>query len=173
VFTRAVVITGAPGAGKSSVAESSPPFSRSRGSSSARWSLSSFGWGSPWLANDTVVRQLRAVLDLQRAAGRATFLIVATTETDEELVAIVDAIGADQVTTVLLCAPPDVVAARIDAREPDLWPGKPRLIAHARQLAATMPHLADLDIRVSTDGRDANQAASEVFDALQGRGLLP
>lgn len=131
------------------------------------------GSGSPWLSTDNVVRQLRAVLDLQREAGRATFLIVATTETDEELAAVVDAIGVDQVTTVLLSAPPDAVAARIDAREPDLWPGKQRLIAHARQLAVTMPHLARIDIRLSTDGRDADQVASEVFDALEARGSLP
>jgi broad-specificity NMP kinase len=173
VFTRAVVITGAPGAGKSSVAEKLATLFEIKGIKFGALESEQLGWGSPWLSNDSVVRQLRAVLDLQREAGRATFLIVATTETDEELAAIVDAIGADQVTTVLLCAPPDVVAARIDAREPDLWPGKQRLIAHARQLAVTMAHLADLDIRVSTDGRDANQAASEVFDALQGRGLLP
>jgi hypothetical protein len=57
-----------------------------------------------------------------------------------------DAIGADQVTTVLLSAPPDVVAARIDAREPDLWPGKQGLIAHARRLAVTMAHPAGIDI---------------------------
>ncbi len=173
MISRAVVITGAPGAGKSSVADKLATLFEIEGIEFGALESEQLGWGSPWLSTDTVVRHLRAVLDLQREAGRATFLIAATTETDEELAAVVDAIGADQVTTVLLSAPADAVAARIDAREPDLWPGKQRLIAHARQLAVTMPHLAGIDIRVATDGRDADQAASEVFHALQGRGLLP
>lgn len=110
---------------------------------------------------------------LQRQAGRTTFLVVATTETNEQLAAVVDAIAADRVATVLLTAPGDVVAARVDAREPDRWPGKQTLIAHARHLAVTMPRLASIDIRVATDGRSPEDAAQDVFDALHTLRVLP
>ena len=129
------------------------------------------GWGSPWLASEHVVQQLSSVMDLQRRAGRRTFVVVATTETSEQLAAYIDAISADQVATVLVAASPDVVAARIDAREPDEWPGKRKLIAHARQLASSMPQLAGIDVRVSTDDREA-QVAAEVLSGLQNLGIL-
>jgi hypothetical protein len=67
---------------------------------------------------------LRAIVELQRQAGRRRFLIAVTTETTEELAAVRDAIAVDQVVSVLLGAPAKVVAARIEARESDGWPGK-------------------------------------------------
>ncbi len=67
----------------------------------------------------------------------------------------------------LLVAPADVVAARIDEREPDRWPGKAALIAHARTLAVSMPHeLEGVDARVNTSGRAAFDVAVEVRDVL-------
>lgn len=96
-------------------------------------------------------QQLQAVVELQRQAGRTTFLVVATTETDEELAAVVDAIAPDQVATVLLTAPADVLTARIDAREHNIWPGSQRLMSLVRHLAVSMPRLAGIDVRVATN----------------------
>jgi hypothetical protein len=87
------------------------------------------GWGSPWLSGEAWLGQLRAVLDLQRRAGRRRFLIAATTETSDELAAVRDAIAVDQLVAVLLTVPPEVAAARIDAREPDAWPGEQGLMS--------------------------------------------
>ncbi len=68
---------------------------------------------------------------------------------------------------VLLVAPADVVAARIEEREPDRWPGKAALIAHARRLAVSMPReLEGVDARVETGGRAAVDVAVEVRDVL-------
>jgi hypothetical protein len=95
------------------------------------------------------------------------FLVVATTETAEELRGVAEAVGADRTLVVLLVAAPDAVAARIEAREPDRWPGKAGLVAHARELAASMPReLETVDARLETGGRTAADVAAKVRDVL-------
>ena len=124
--------------------------------------------GSPLLSAEQWLPQLAAVMALQRSVGRRLFLVVATTETTEELRGVVEAVGADRSVVALLVAAPEVVAARIDAREPDRWPGKADLIAHARSLAVSMPRdLAAVDVRIQTDGRAAVDVAAELRDLLR------
>jgi cytidylate kinase len=169
--TMAVVLTGAPGTGKSSVLDKLATLLEIDGVKFGALESEQLGWGSPWLYGEPRLRQLRAVVDLQRQAGRRRFLIAATTETTEELAAIRDAIAVDQVVSVLLCAPARVVAARIAAREPDAWPGKQRLIEHARHLAVSMRDLAGVDIRIDTADREAGDVAVELREALRPYGL--
>jgi hypothetical protein len=128
-------------------------------------------WGSPWLENEPWLAQIRAIFDIQRRAGRSRFLVAATIETTAALRALRQAIAVDQAIAVLLNASPDVVAARIDAREPDTWVGKQALIDHARHLAASMEDLSGIDLRVSTAGRDAQDVATELRESLRSYGL--
>lgn len=124
-------------------------------------------WGSPLLSAEQWLPQLAAVTALQHDVGRRVFLIAATTETTDELRRVAEAVGADRTLVVLLVAPADVVAARIEEREPDRWPGKADLIAHARRLAVSMPRdLEGVDARVETGGRAAVDVAVEVRDVL-------
>ncbi len=90
----------------------------------------------------------------------------------ERVAAVVEATGAHQVVTVLLTAPAEVVTARLDAREPDTWPGKRKLMAHARGLAVSMPRLAAIDVRVTTHDRTIDEAAADVFTALRELRIL-
>jgi hypothetical protein len=72
---------------------------------------------------------------------------------------------------VLLVAPGDVVAARIEAREPDAWPGKQALIEHARDLASSIQELDGIDIRISTENRQPTEVAVELRGKLRDRGV--
>ena len=171
--TIAVVLTGPPGAGKSSVLEALTTLLEIEGVEFGALEAEQLGWGSPWLYGAPWLAQLRAVLELQRAAGRRRFLVAATTETTEQLTALTDAIAVDRVVAVLLSAAPDVVAARIEQREPDTWPGKPRLIEHAHHLAGSMHGLAGIDIRTDTDARTPMDVAVELRERPRHHGLAP
>src|ERR1700735_2065662 len=108
--TWAVLLTGPPGAGKSSVLEELATLLEIEGVEFGALESEQLGWGSPWLWDEQWLGQLRGGLELQRGAGRRRFLIAATTETTEGLAAVRDAIAVDRLVSVLLVAPPDVVA---------------------------------------------------------------
>jgi len=159
--TLALILTGPPGAGKSSVLEALTTLLEIDGVEFSALESEQLGWGSPWLSAEQWLPQLAAVMALQRQ------------ETTDELCRVVEAVGADRSLVVLLVAAPEVVAARIDSREPDLWPGKANLIEHARSLAVSMPQdLAGVDAQVRTEGRAAVDVAAELRDVL-GAALRP
>jgi chloramphenicol 3-O-phosphotransferase len=128
--------------------------------------------GFPLLAGEDWIAQLAAVLEVQRRAGRSLFLIAATSETGEELSGVVAAARADRSLVVCLTAPADVLATRLERREPDRWPGKRGLIEHARTLAATMPRLVGIDLTIDTSARDAEHSAREVYEQMQARRIV-
>jgi chloramphenicol 3-O-phosphotransferase len=111
-------------------------------------------------------------LALQRRAGRSLFLIAATTETAEELSGVLEAACADRSLVVCLTAPAEVVAMRLERREPDRWPGRGGLIEHARTLAATIPRLDGIDLTIDTSARDAEDLAREVYEQMHARGIV-
>jgi broad-specificity NMP kinase len=165
--TVALILTGPPGAGKSSVLEALTTLLEIDGVEFSAFESEELARGSPWLPAEQWLPQLAAVMALQRDVGRRVFLVVATTETAEELRGVAEAVGADRTLVVLLVAAPDAVAARIEAREPDRWPGKAGLVAHARELAASMPReLENIDARLETGGRTAAEVAAKVRDVL-------
>lgn len=162
----ALVLIGAPGAGKSSVLEALTTLLETEGISYGAIESEQLAWGLPLLAADDWIPQLAAVASLQRRAGRTLFLVAATAENAAELQGVIHALDAERVIVVCLRASPEVAAARIAAREPDAWPGKQRLIDHARILAASMPVLDGIDLIIDTDTRVAQHVAHEVREAL-------
>jgi chloramphenicol 3-O-phosphotransferase len=112
------------------------------------------------------------VLALQRGAGRKLFLITATPETADDLRLLIDAAGAERKLVVCLSAPAETVSARVADREPDRWPGKQRLIAHARKLAQAIPELDGIDLVLDTTTGDPDDVACDIRDAMKAAGLL-
>ena len=168
----ALVLTGSPGAGKSSVLEALTTLLGDAGIDYGAIESEQLGWGLPWLPDELQWAQLATVCRMQRGYGRRLFLVVATTETDADVRAVVAATGAERTLVVCLYAPPDVVAERVLAREPERWSGRDALARAARRLAGTIPGLAGVDVVLSTDGETDDDVARRVREELAARGLL-
>jgi chloramphenicol 3-O-phosphotransferase len=169
----AVVVTGAPGSGKSSVLDALATLLEIEGIEHGATESEQLSRGLPLLDADALTAQLAAVLAMQREAGRSLFLIAATTETEHELRGVLDAAGADRSLVVALQAPAEVVVERLARREPDRWPGKLRLIAHARALAEVIPGLPGVDAVIDTTQRAPDEVAAEIHEQMSRRGLIP
>jgi hypothetical protein len=151
------VITGAPGAGKSSVAEAFTTLLDNAGIEHGAIESEQLAWGTPWLEEAQAYEQLAVLLRMQRGYGRRLFVVVATTETEEDLRGLCVAIGAE---------PGEVAAARVLAREPERWAARDSLAEHAAELAPVIPALPGVDLVLSTDGRDAESVATDLLAAV-------
>lgn len=170
-MTSVVLITGAPGAGKSSVLDALCTLLEVEGIEHGAIESEQLTRGFPPLSNAVLAEQLAAPLELQRAAGRRLFLIAFTAERNGEIEAVLRAAGAEGHLVACLAAPAELLADRLARREPDDWPGKAGLIEHARELAAAAPGLKGIDLILDTAGRDAGSVARELLEAMRERGL--
>ena len=169
----ALILTGAPGSGKSSVLDALCTLLEIEAQPFGAIESEQFSRGCPWLSCAEWLPQLAAVVRLQREAGRSTFLVAATTENVEELHAVSAAVAAERQLVVCLRAPVELIADRIEAREPDQWPGKAALVEHARTLADLIPAIPGIDLVISTAVGSASDIAGEIRDALIENSLLP
>jgi broad-specificity NMP kinase len=168
----ALLLTGAPGTGKSSTLEALSTLLEIEAVGHGAIEAEQLAWGWPWLSVGDAAEQLGAVLEIQRRAGRRLFLVAAGVEDEQEMALLAGALRADLLLVVCLAAPPDVVAARLEGREPDHWPGKLDLIRRAKKLATTMPRVEGIDLIIDTTAADAREVAAQIRDAMSARGLL-
>jgi hypothetical protein len=57
---------------------------------------------------------------------------------------------------------PTTLVERIIEREPPSWSGLDDLVAHAQELAASMPALSGVDLVLSTEGERAEDVAARI-----------
>jgi ribose 1,5-bisphosphokinase PhnN len=169
----AVVLTGPPGAGKTSVLTALADALSDDDIPHAAVEVEAVVRTHPALGDEQWTRHIQAVCALHREAGHGLLLVAQTLETDEDVVQLKRAVAADEYLLVRLEAPPATLVARIVDREPESWSGLPELVAHARQLAAGMPALRGIDLVVSTEGQSAEAVAQRIREAHPGRLLTP
>lgn len=168
----ALVLIGAPGAGKSAVLEALSTLLERGGVTHGAIESEELTRGFPALSNAVLVEQLSSALAAQRSAGRRLFLIAFTAESASELRSVLEATEAERTLVVCLHTRADVLAERLHAREPERWPGKPGLIVHARRLAGIVPALDGIDLGLETEDCDPEDVARAVLVAMGERALL-
>ena len=107
-------------------------------------------------------RLVRSACELYREAGHRLLVVAQTLETDADAAELLDAVGADEVFLVRLEAEPTSLVDRIIEREPPSWSELSGLVAHAQELAATMPALAGVDLVLSTEGERPEDVAARI-----------
>jgi broad-specificity NMP kinase len=164
---RAIVLTGSPGSGKSSVLQALASLLDSDKVPHAVIESEQLASGYPWLPEEQAYAVLAEVCRVQRGFGRRLFLIAATTETDAHISGLLAAIAADEHTVVCLEATPETAARRVYEREPAEWHGRDALVEAAGRLATQIPSLNGIDLHVSTEGRHPRAVAREIRDQLK------
>jgi broad-specificity NMP kinase len=163
---RAILITGSPGAGKSSVLEALSGLLAEEQMPHAAFESEQLASGYPWLDEEQAYMALAVTCRALSELGRELFLIAGTTETDAHIEGLKAAVGADETIVVCLQAEPETAARRVFEREPPEWTGRDALVAAARRLAAQIPALRGIDLLVNTDGRHPRDVAREIRSKL-------
>ena len=158
----AVVITGPPGAGKTSVLTALVDALSEDNIAHAAVEVEMLVWTHPALTDEQWARHLRLACELYRDSGHRLLLVAQTLETDADVAELLEAVGADEVFLVRLEAEPASLVERIIEREPSSWSGLSGLLEHAQDLAVTMPGLADVDLVLSTEGERAEDVAARI-----------
>ena len=158
----AVVITGPPGAGKTSVLTALVDALSDDDIAHAAVEVEPLVWTHPALTDEQRARHIRAACDLHREAGHRLLLVAQTLETDADTAELLDAVGSNEVFVVRLEAEPATLVERIVEREPAGWSGLAGLVDHTRELAATMPGLAGVDLVLSTEGQRPEDVAARI-----------
>ena len=155
---RAVLITGPPGSGKTSVLTALTDALSDDDVPHAALEVEAVVWTHPALDEEPRLRHVRVVCALLRKAGPDVLLVADTVETEDELARLIEAAGADEAFVVRLRAEPGTLAERIIGREPPQWSGLAALVEHARAMAP----VAGADLELSTEGRTAEDVAAEI-----------
>ena len=163
------MVTGPPGAGKSSVLTALADALSDDDIPHAAVEVEALVWTHPALSDEQWTRHVQAACGRHREAGHELLLIAQTLESDEDMIQLKEAVSADEYLLVRLEAPPATLVERIVEREPDSWSGLPELVAHAQQLAASMPSLRGIDLVVSTEGQRPEVVAQRIREAQPGR----
>ena len=158
----AVVLTGPPGAGKTSVLTALVDALSDDDIAHAAVEVEALVWTHPAVTREQWARHVRAICALHRQAGHRLLLVAQTLETDADVTELLAAAAADQVFLVRLEARPATLVRRIVEREPPTWSGLDDLVEHAQELAASMPALSGVDLILSTEGERPEDVAARI-----------
>jgi GTPase SAR1 family protein len=163
-----LLITGPPGAGKTSVLTALVDSLTDDDVPHAAIELETLAWTHPALSDELWLRHIQTTCALYREAGHRLLLVAETLETDDDVDGLLDVLGADAYFLVRLEAQAATLVERIIEREPESWSGLAELVEHTQELAVTMPALSGVDFVVTTEDQRPEAVAQRIRAALPG-----
>lgn len=158
-----VLITGPPGAGKSTTATAVHDALGADGIDNALIEVDELERSYPPLSPARAMANLAALASAYRDGGTRLLFVTATCETDDDRAAVLDATAADAWLVVRLDAAAHVVRQRIIDREPATWHGLAELVASAERLATQIPEqVTRVDLVLDTADHDVVGTAVRV-----------
>ena len=160
----AVVITGAPGSGKSKTLEALSDRLHDHDITHACIDADALSWAHPAPSAEVQMRHVAALAGLYGEEGHDLLLLAAGIASTAELKALLGAVQADAAFVGRLLASPETLRDRITAREPAGWSQLPSLLERAGQMGAATAVL-EADLVIDTERTDPQAAAAEICDA--------
>lgn len=162
----ALVLTGPPGVGKTSVLEALSDALTADDVGHATVEVEALTSAHPPLDDDQWAMPVEAICGLYRRFGYDLLLVTATVESAEDLRAVVAAVGADAHAVVRLEAEPETLRRRIIEREPETFTELDELVAASARLSGVIAGLPGIALALSTEGRRPAQVAATIRDAV-------
>lgn len=162
----ALVLTGPPGAGKTSVLEALSDALTADDVRHATVEVEALTSAHPPLHDDQWAMPVAAICGLYRRFGYHLLLVTATVESAEDLRVVVAAVGADAHAVVRLEAEPETLRQRIIEREPETFSELDQLVAASARLSRVIASLQAITLALSTEGRRPAEVAADIRDAL-------
>jgi ribose 1,5-bisphosphokinase PhnN len=158
----AVVVTGPPGAGKTTVLTALQNGLADDGIRHAAIEIEALSWAHPPLSDSEAFVHLAAIRDLYASRGYDLMLCGATITSAEYMEDLLAVLAADRSLVIRLDAEPEVLRPRIIEREPPSWSGLPHLLDAAEEIAAASRLLPNVDADFSTVEDSPLEIAKEI-----------
>lgn len=162
----ALVLTGPPGTGKSSVLEALSDALADDDVAHATVETQALTATHPPLDDARWMAHVEAACRLHRRQGQRLLLVATTVESEADLRGVLNAVGADEHVVVRLEAEPATMARRIVAREPEGWSGLNQLVAASARLGPVIAGLDGIDLALSTEDARPIEVAARIRDAF-------
>jgi adenylylsulfate kinase-like enzyme len=147
----AVIVTGAPGSGKTVTATALSDALIVAEVEHASGDVDELAWSFPFPDLAGRCAHLRVWAAAHRAAGRDLLLVAEVIESQEHLGDVLSAVGADDHLLVRLDAPVATMRERIVEREPPGWFGLEHLVGEVEPLERSLDGLDGVHLTLDTE----------------------
>lgn len=165
----ALVLTGPPGAGKTSVLEALTDGLSAEDARHATVEVEALTWAHPPLSDEQWLMPVQAICGLYRRFGYELLLVAVTVENGDDLRGVLGAVGADEHVVVRLEAEPETLRRRIIEREPATFTELDALVAASVRLSPVIAGLDGVALALSTENQRPEVVADRIRDAFPGQ----
>jgi hypothetical protein len=156
----AVVVTGPPGAGKTTCLIALVDALVDDGIAHAAIDVDEVAWAYPFPDNGQRCAHLRATWASHREAGHELVLVSEVVESSDHLKQILEAVDADDHLLACLEATPATMRERIVAREPPGWSGLQHLLSEVERWAVSLTELDGVHLTLDSESLSPEDVAA-------------